>query len=54
MWKQKTTLELPEKDANTIVYTDFDEYCISEGCLHTNDKLFFLIESKSMDNPTWA
>lgn len=54
MWKQVNTLELPERDANKLVYADFDEYCVSEGVLHCNDKLYFLLESKSMDNATWA
>jgi len=54
MWKQTNILELPERDANGIVYADFDEYTVSDGVLHFNDKLYFLLESKSMDNPTWA
>ena len=54
MWKQINTLELAEKDANAIVYADFDEYAVSGGVLHTNDKLYFLLSSKSKDNPTWA
>ena len=47
-------MELAEKDANAIVYADFDEFAVSEGVLHTKDKLFFLLSSKSKDNPTWA
>lgn len=54
MWKQLTTLELPERDMNNIVYNDFDEYCVSDGVLHTNDKLYFLLDSKAKDNATWA
>lgn len=54
MWKQTNMLELPERDANALVYADFDEYCVSDGVLHCNNKLYFLLESKSMDNPTWA
>lgn len=54
MWKQINTLELPERDMNAIVYNDFDEYCVSDGVLHTNEKLYFLLDSKAMDNPTWA
>ena len=46
MWKQINTLELAEKDANAIVYADFDEFAVSEGVLHTNDKLYFLLSSK--------
>jgi hypothetical protein len=53
MWKQTNLLELTENDANGIVYADFDEYAVSDGVLHQNDKLYFLLESKSMDNPTW-
>jgi hypothetical protein len=54
MWKQTSTLELPEKDLNAIVYADFDEYSISDGVLHYNDRLYFLLDSKAKDNPTYA
>lgn len=54
MWKQKTTYELPEKDRSEIVYADFDEFSISAGVLHYNDKMYFLLDSKSKDNATWA
>ena len=46
-------LELPEEDAREIVYNDFDEYCISNGVLHTNDKMYFLLDSRAKDNETW-
>lgn len=51
MWKLTTTLELPEKDLKDIVYADFDEHSISDGVLHYNDKLYFLLETKAKDNP---
>lgn len=54
MFKQLNTLELPQKDANSIVYADFDEYAISDGVLHSNDRMYFLLNSKSKDNATWA
>ena len=54
MWTLKTTLELPLKDQQSIVYADFDEYCISDGVLHANDRMYFLLDSKTKDNPTYA
>ena len=53
MWNLVETLELPERDKNTIVYADFDEYSISADVLHYNDKLYFL-RNKATDDPTWA
>ena len=43
MWKQTNILELPEKETSEIVYADFDEFAVSEGVLHTNKKLYFLL-----------
>ena len=54
MWKQLTTLELPEIDAYNIVYSDYDEYSISNGVLHTKEKMCFLLDSRAKDNPTYA
>ena len=54
MWKLVSTLELPERDTNNIVYADFDEYAISDGVLHTNEKMYFMLNSKAKDNATWA
>lgn len=54
LWKQTTSFEIPEKDANNIVYADFDEYTISDGVLHANEKMYFLLNSRAKDNPTWA
>jgi len=54
MFKQLNTLELPQKDANSLEYADFDEYTISDGVLHCNDRMYFLLNSKSKDNATWA
>ena len=47
MWKQTNTLELAEKDANELFYTDLNEFTISEKVLHTKDKFYFLLSSKS-------
>lgn len=51
MWKLQTTFELPSKDLHDFVYADFDEHSISDGVLHYNDKLYFLLETKAKDNP---
>lgn len=53
-FKQLTVLELPERDANAIVYAEFDEYTVSDGVLHSNEKMYFLLDSKAKDNATWA
>lgn len=53
MWVQDTTFELPVKDAKSIVYSDFDEYCISDGVLHANEQMYFLLDSRAKDNATW-
>ena len=53
-FKQINTLELPERDANAIVYSEFDEYTVSDGVLHSNEKMYFLLDSKAKDNATWA
>ena len=53
-WKLKTTLELPEKDVAALVYSDFDEFTISDGVLHANDRMYYLLDSKAKDNPTYA
>ena len=54
MLRQQTTFELREVDAAGLMYTDFDEYTVSGGVLHTNEKVFFLLETKAKDNLTWA
>ena len=54
MWTLKNTLELPQKDLPTIIYSEFDEYAISDGVLHAADKMYFLLDSKAKDNPTFA
>jgi len=54
MWKQTMTFDIPEKDALAIVYADYDEYTISDGVLHANEKMYFLLDSKAKDNATWA
>jgi len=53
VWKQLNTFELGEQDAKQIVYSDFDEYCISDGVLHANDRMYFMLDSRSKDNATW-
>lgn len=53
-WVQESVLELPAADAKSIIYSDFDEYCISDGVLHYNDRMFFMIDQRSKDNETWA
>lgn len=35
------------------MHADFDEYAISDNCLHWDEYVFFLIDSKAKDNPTW-
>ena len=54
MWKADQVFTLRERDTAHIVYSDFDEYTISDGVLHKDDKLYFLLDSKSKDNLTWA
>lgn len=54
MWTQDNTFELPAADAKQIIYSDFDEYCISDGVLHYNDRMFYLLDSRAKDNDTWA
>ena len=49
-----TTYELREKDKNDFEYCEFDEYVISNSVLHYNNKMYFLLSSKAMDNETWA
>ena len=54
MWKIMNTFEIAEKDTIDIVYADFGEYAISNGVLHSNEKMYFMLASKAKDNPTWA
>ena len=54
MWTLKTTLELPVKDLPSIIYSEFDEYAISDGVLHSGDRMYFMLDSKAKDNPTYA
>ena len=54
MLTQTTTFELAKKDQARIFYSDFDEYTISDQVLHWNDRMFFLLDSKSKDNLTWS
>ena len=54
MWTLKNTLELPVKDLPSLIYSEFDEYTISDGVLHAADKMYFLLDSKAKDNPTYA
>mmetsp|Transcript_1797 Transcript_1797/g.2555 ORF Transcript_1797/g.2555 Transcript_1797/m.2555 type:complete len:208 (+) Transcript_1797:3003-3626(+) len=53
VWRQDTTFELCQSDAKQIVYSDFDEYCISDGVLQANDRMYFLLDSRAKDNATW-
>ena len=53
-WKLSQTLELCEKDEHGIIYSDFDEWTVSDGVLHGNDRLYYFLASSNMDNPTWA
>jgi len=46
--------ELCKLDQGKISYTDFDEFSISNGCLHWNAYVFFLIDNVAKDNPTWS
>lgn len=48
------TLELCAKDRLEIEYSDFDEFNVSLHMIHWNTKSFFMIHSKSQDNPTFA
>jgi len=54
MWKQKETYELRSVDYSNFVHSDFDEYSISEGVLHSNDHMYYLLDSASKDNETYA
>lgn len=54
VWKQTMTFELCADDAKQIVYSDFDEYCISDSVLHANDRMYFMLDSRAKDNDTWA
>jgi len=51
---QEGVFELGKKDKQQLVHTSFDEYSISSGCLHWDSKMFFLLDSSSRDNATWA
>ena len=54
MWKQKMTYELTEKDAQEIYYCDYAEYAVSGNIIHLDKRMYYLLESKSKDVPTWA
>lgn len=49
----KQTLDLHPEDKERLDQVDFDEFMISNGVLHWNDLMFFLIETKARENPTW-
>lgn len=48
------TYELPKIDKEKLDQTPFDEYAVSAGVLHWNDRAIPLLASKAQDNPTWA
>lgn len=46
-------MELCKGDKEFINKTPFDEYAVSNGCIHNGGKAFYMIENKQKDNPTW-
>jgi len=54
MWTNINTLEIPEGDAKSLVYSDFDEFCISDSVLHSNNKMYFLVNSRNKETDTWS
>ena len=48
-----TTLDLCKKDKELLKQTPFDEFAVSPGCIHWDNKALFMIDNKQKDNPTW-
>ena len=42
--KIDTTLEMLAKDQLTIKYSEFDEFIMSDGLMHWDDRIIFLNE----------
>lgn len=46
-------LDFCSEDKKLLVHQAFDEYAITNNCLHWDENVFVLIDSRVKDNPTW-
>ena len=52
--KMDTTLEMLPQDQLTVKYSEFDEFIMSDGLMHWDDRIIFLSEQKRKDAYTWG
>jgi hypothetical protein len=48
-----TTLIVCQKDKEDFDRTPFDEYTVTTGMIHYNNKTYTMIDNKTRDNNTW-
>ena len=48
-----TTLDLCKADKEDFERSPFDEFTVSPGMIHYNNKTYTMIENKTRDNYTW-
>ena len=52
--RMDTTLEMLAQDQLTVKYSEFDEFIMSDGLMHWDDRIIFLSEQKRKDAYTWG